>query len=69
MLPLLKFAGDNKEHTFRESIEHIYSVFKLSEQEQKEVLPSGSQNIIDNRVGWAKFYLKNAGLIETPKRA
>lgn len=58
MLPLLKFAGDKQEHTIREAIDHIADTFKLTEQDRKEVLPSGSQYIIDNRVGWARTYLK-----------
>ena len=69
MLPLLKFAGDNQEHTIRETIDHIADTFKLTEQDRKEVLPSGSQYIIDNRVGWARTYLKKAGLLESPKRS
>lgn len=69
MLPLLNFAGDNKEHTIREAIDHIADTFKLTEQDRKEVLPSGSQYIIDNRVGWARTYLKKAGLLESPKRS
>lgn len=69
MLPLLKFAGDNQEHTIREAIDHIADGFKLTEQDRKEVLPSGSQYIIDNRVGWARTYLKKAGLLESPKRS
>jgi len=31
--------------------------------------PSGRQSIFSNRVGWARTYLKKAGLIEAPKRA
>lgn len=69
MLPLLKYAGDNREHTIREAIDHIADIFKLTEQDRKEVLPSGSQYIIDNRVGWARTYLKKAGLLESPKRS
>ncbi len=69
MLPLLKFAEDNQEHTIREAVEHIADSFKLTEQDRKEVLPSGSQYIIDNRVGWARTYLKKAGLLESPKRS
>ncbi len=41
MLPLLKFAGDNKERSIREAIEYIASAFNLSEEERKKVLPSG----------------------------
>lgn len=69
MLPLLKFSGDSKEHTIRDAIDYIAELFKLTEKEKKEVLPSGSQYIIDNRVGWARTYLKKAGLLESPKRS
>ncbi|GAB4273921.1 MAG: restriction endonuclease [Thermincola ferriacetica] len=32
-------------------------------------MPSGQQPIFDNRVGWAKTYLKKVGLLDTPMRA
>ncbi len=32
-------------------------------------MPSGQQPIFDNRVAWAKTYLKKAGLLESPRRA
>lgn len=68
MLPLLKFASDQKEHSLREAIEHISGIFELSETEKVMLLQSG-QHIIDNRVGWARTYLKKAGLLETTKRS
>jgi len=68
MLPLLKFAQDQKEHSFREIVNYISSYFELSEEERKKRLPSGYDRIIDNRVGWARTYLKKAGLLEDPKR-
>jgi restriction system protein len=43
--------------------------FQVTEAERKEMLPSGQQEIFANRVGWAKTYLKKAGLIESPQRA
>lgn len=69
MLPLLKFAGDKKEHSIREAIEHISKLFNLSEDEIKELLPSGQQPIISNRTAWAKTYLKKAGLLDSTKRS
>jgi restriction system protein len=69
MLPLLKFAGDKKEHSIREAIEHIANIFNLSEEERREVLSSGQQYIIDNRVSWARTFLKKAGLLESTKRS
>lgn len=32
-------------------------------------MPSGTQTYLTNRIGWARTYLKKAGLIESPERA
>ena len=42
--------------------------FSLSDTERAELLPSGQQGVFKNRIGWAKSYLKKAGLIEALKR-
>lgn len=68
MLPLLNFLGDKKEHALYEVIEHIAEVFNISERERRELMPSGSESIIKNRVRWARRYLDGAGLIESAKR-
>jgi restriction system protein len=68
MLPLLVFSSDKKTHKFREGIEKLAVQFNITEQERKMLLPSGTQAIFDNRVAWAKTYLKKAGLIDSPKR-
>ena len=68
MLPFLKFLSDGKEHQINEIEGFIESFFKLTDEERKKLLPSGKQIIIRNRVGWARTYLKKAGLIESPKR-
>jgi restriction system protein len=69
MLPLLKILSDKQEHKFRDLIESLSRNFNLTEEEKKELLPSGQQALFDNRVGWARTYLKKAGLIDSPKRA
>ena len=69
MLPFLKFIADGEEHTLREIINGLAEVFNLDEKERRELLPSGKQALFNNRVGWATTYLKNSGLVETPKRA
>ncbi len=69
MLPLLTYAKDGKEHSVRDAINALANEFNLSEEERKELLPSGKQATFDNRVGWARTYLKKAGLLENPKRA
>ena len=68
MLPLLRLAGDRQEHSLREVIEALAGEFYLTDEERKELLPSGRQATFDNRVGWARTYLKKAGLLESTKR-
>jgi len=68
MLPLLKVVSDGDEHPLREVINKISDEFRLSEEERAELLPSGNQPIIDNRVGWVRTYLKKAQLLESPRR-
>jgi restriction system protein len=68
MLPLLKFASDGLEHSLRETIEALADKFGLTGDERSELLPSGQQAVFDNRVGWARTYLKKAGLLETTRR-
>lgn len=69
MLPLLNLVSDGGEHKYRDLIENLAVEFNLTDEERREMLASGNQAIFDNRVGWAKTYLKKAGLLESPKRA
>jgi restriction system protein len=68
MLPLLKLAGDGNEHLFRDAVEDLSNQFNLSDADRRETIPSGPQPLIYNRVGWARSYLKKAGLLESNKR-
>lgn len=68
MRPLLQLAADGAEHRFREAVEKLAVHFQLSDAERAELLPSGTAPLFDNRVGWARTYLKQAGLLESPKR-
>jgi restriction system protein len=69
MLPLLRFAGDRQEHSLRETIDSLADEFGLSEAERKQLLPSGQQEVFNNRVGWARTYLTKAGLLQKTRRA
>jgi restriction system protein len=69
MLPLLKLVSDGQEHKYRDLIESLAIEFDITDEKRKELLASGNQAIFDNRVGWAKTYLKKAGLLDSPKRA
>lgn len=68
MLPLLTIAGDGEVHTKRDAVNELAVQFGLSEAERKELLPSGKQEIFDNRVGWARTYIKHALLIDYVQR-
>ncbi len=68
MLPFLRFLSDGREKTLRQTIEAMADEFHLTLEERRELLPSGRQPILDNRVGWARTYLKKAVLLESPRR-
>ncbi len=63
MLPLLKITGDKKEHTIQEVRDLLAKNFSLSEEERSKILSKSKQKMFDNRVGWARTYLKKAELL------
>jgi restriction system protein len=67
MLPFLKIAGDEQEHSFSETLETLAKQLNLTNEDLKETLPSG-QSRFDNRAGWARTHLKKAGLLEPTGR-
>lgn len=69
MLPFLQTLEDGKELHFREIVERISVMLGLTDEDKVERIPSGLATLADNRIGWARTYLKKAGLIETAKRA
>jgi restriction system protein len=68
MLPLMQITSDGKEHSVNELSRHISDQFKLSSEEREQRIPSGQSTYIKNRTGWARTYLKKAGLLSSPKR-
>lgn len=68
MLPMLKLSEDLKARSLAESRDALAQVIGITDEERKELLPSGTQPIFNNRVAWACIYLYNAGLLERPKR-
>lgn len=42
MLPLLRLAGDSKEHRFRDAVEKLATEFQITDAERAELLPSGT---------------------------
>lgn len=68
MLPLLKLAGNQQEYSMAEARDKMVKEFNLSNEDLRELLPSGKQAVFPNRVAWAKTYLLKAGLLESRTR-
>lgn len=69
MLPLLKLVADGQEHKYRDLIESLAIEFEVTDEKEKNFWQVATKQFFDNRVGWAKTYLKKAGLLDTHKRA
>jgi restriction system protein len=69
MLPLLRLAEERQtELTTDDAVEALAVRLGLSDDDFKEMLPSGVQRTFVNRVGWAATYMKKAGLLEPTRR-
>lgn len=68
MPDFVRCLGDGELHTIKEIRAYCADALKLTEEDRQKTLPSGS-NMFNDRVGWARTYLKKAGLIESPSRA
>jgi len=69
MHPVLKTLSLGEVISTADVVQQISDEFHLTEEQRAELLPSGKQTIIKNRIGWAITYLKKAGLLKSPKRA
>ena len=67
MKPVLELAASG-EVRISEAVTRLEQVFRLSEEEKLELLPSGKQTRFANRVHWARSYLKQAGLLRNTRR-
>jgi restriction system protein len=68
MRPLLDLASDGKVRPLQEARRLLAAQFSLTDEELKEMLPSGRQQVFVNRVAWARVYLGAAGLLDSPQR-
>ena len=67
MLPVLRL-GAAGEQRVADAAERIADDLGLSPDEREEMLPSGRQRLLHNRIHWAKFYMSKAGLVASPRR-
>ena len=52
----------------REHVDELAQFFGLTDDERKVPIPSGRSYVFDGRVSWARTYMKQAGLLESPRR-
>lgn len=67
MLPVLRLAAE-RERRVADVFDRVADDLGLSPEEREEMLPSGRQRLLHNRIHWAKFYMSKAGLIDAPAR-
>ena len=67
MRPVLESCAKG-ERRIGDVIEEMSDFFALSPEEREEMLPSGRQARMANRVHWARGYLKQAGLVRPTRR-
>lgn len=67
-MPLLKRLENGEEQNLSDLYLILADDLELFEEDRSEMLPSGKQLIYKNRIGWARTYLKKAGLIVCPAR-
>jgi restriction system protein len=68
MLPLLNSIADGEEHHIQHSFGALADRFGLTEEERSELLPSGKEPTLNNRVRWAAFHMEKAHLLCKPRR-
>lgn len=68
MLPFLQCLIDGKERNKKEMDEYIALYFNLTEEDKMTRTKKGSQTKLYDRVQWSATYLKQANLVESPRR-
>jgi restriction system protein len=68
MFPVLRQLADGKERRVGELVSELAKILHMSDEDLSVMLPSGGATTFGSRVAWAKTYLKQAGLVEQPKR-
>lgn len=65
---VLTALNNNKEIKFKELVETVSNILKLTSEERNELIDNKNVSIIYYRLGWTKTYLVKAGLIDSVKR-
>jgi restriction system protein len=65
---ILISISDGSSHSINSIRNSVAQQKNVSDEERTLLLNSGTRPVFDDRVGWARTYLKEAGLLEYPKR-
>jgi restriction system protein len=68
MLPFLSFLSDRRDHGYSEMATLLAEHFSLSDEDRNDLVPSGKQTRLINRVHWVSTYFKKAGLVQSADR-
>lgn len=67
--PLLEFGADGAEKNINDAIAALAKKFHLSEEDRAQLIPSGKQTLLGNRIHWARTYLDKAGALRRTRRS
>lgn len=68
MRSVLNQLADGKEHQLRTITQAVCDEFNFTPEQRALKIPSGKSTYANGRIGWAKTYLVQAGLVTQPKR-
>jgi restriction system protein len=68
MLPVLREFADGAEHTTKDIRQRVADRLQLTPADIAELVPSGGQTRLANRVAWGHVYMKRAGLLASARR-
>ena len=68
MLPILKALSENEETSNSKIRNRVMTSEGLTVSDTEEMLPSGKQSILTNRVAWALSHMRRAGLVHRARR-
>ncbi len=64
----LTCLADGGVHKITEVRDTVFKMKGLTEADKQILIPNGTQQLFENRIGWTRTYLKKAGLVITVKR-
>lgn len=68
IFPLLDLLKDGQTYRSSDVNQRMADLFELDQEDRQELLNSGRQTRLENRVQWAATYLRKAGLIQNVQR-